>query len=162
MAQTNSFQIESPAFQNRADIPREYTCEGENIPPPLQWKNPPAGTQSFVLIVDDPDAPDPKAPQRTWVHWLVYNIPAKSRGLDQKIPPTARMGVNDFKKTAWGSPCPPRGKHRYFYKLYALDTVLEFSQEPNKTELEAAMKGHVLEQTHLIGLYEKGGDGSVH
>jgi hypothetical protein len=157
MTQAKSFRIESPAFQNRADMPREYTCEGGNIPPPLQWKNPPAGTQSFVLIVDDPDAPDPKAPQRTWVHWLVYNIPAKSQRLDQKIPAGAQTGLNDFQEAAWGSPCPPRGKHRYFYKLYALDTLLEFDHAPTKGELERTMKGHILGQTELIGLYEKGG-----
>jgi hypothetical protein len=153
MQQTTEFKLESPAFRNHTDIPAEYTCDGKDIPPPLKWRDSPVGTKSFVLIVDDPDAPDPKAPQRTWVHWLVYNIPPDAASLDQKLPEKAQIGVNDFKKTAWGGPCPPKGKHRYFYKLYALDTILKFSHAPTKKELEAAMKGHVLGQSELIGLY---------
>lgn len=149
------FQISSSAFSNRGDMPREYTCEGKNIPPPLQWKNPPNGTKSFAVIVDDPDAPDPKAPRGTWVHWLVYNIPAESDSLNQKLPVGAKAGLNDFKEVGWGSPCPPRGRHRYFYKLYALDSLLRFDHAPTKAELETAMRGHILDQTELIGLYEK-------
>lgn len=161
MAQSTShFTLESAAFADKGTIPQVHTCDGDNISPPLKWTHAPHGTKSFALIVDDPDAPDPKAPKRTWVHWLVYNIPPESHSLDEdlKTPPKdAHFGANDWKQTKWGGPCPPKGRHRYFYKLYALDDTLSFSEPPDKQRLEAAMKGHVLGQATLIGLYESHG-----
>lgn len=151
----DSLQIESPAFQNHSPMPAKYTCDGEDIPPPLQWGEAPEGTQSFVLIVDDPDAPDPRAPRQIWVHWLVYNIPASSRSLGPELPEGALEGINDARIIGWGGPCPPRGEHRYFYKLYALDTVLVFRKPPTKPELLKAMKGHILSQGEMVGLYQR-------
>lgn len=155
MTPASSFQIESPAFKNNEKIPIDYTCEGKDIPPPLQWFNAPSGTKSFALIVEDPDAPDPKAPKGIWSHWLVYNIPVNISSLDEAIPDGAETGVNDFKKKSWGGPCPPIGIHRYFYRIFALDTVLSFNLPPLRMELEAAMKEHILAEAELIGLYEK-------
>ncbi|MGZ3722230.1 MAG: YbhB/YbcL family Raf kinase inhibitor-like protein [Bdellovibrionales bacterium] len=151
-------KLQSPAFQNNSEIPRKYTCEGSDISPPLHWENIPPDTKSLALIVDDPDAPDPKAPKRTWVHWLIYNIPARSENLPEGIqsPPSgARFGINDWHREGWGGPCPPKGKHRYFHKLFALDRTLEFPRPPSKAELEEAMRGHILAQSQLVGLYEK-------
>lgn len=152
------FTLESSAFPNNTEIPRKYTCEGADISPPLHWKEVPSGTKSLALIVDDPDAPDPKAPKRTWVHWLIYNIPPDSNGLDEGIhslPEAARFGTNDWDRSKWGGPCPPIGKHRYFYKLFALDKFLEFPKPPTKQQLEQAMHGHILAEAQLMGLYEK-------
>jgi Raf kinase inhibitor-like YbhB/YbcL family protein len=154
----NSLTLKSPAFGNRQDIPSLYTCEGKNISPPLQWADVPEGTKSFVLIVDDPDAPDPKAPKRVFTHWLVYNIPPTVNALAEGIsvlPAGSQVGMNDRQRTSWTGPCPPIGKHRYFHKLYALDSTLDFPQPPSKSEVETAMKSHVLGQAELIGLYEK-------
>lgn len=153
------FTIDSPAFHHQEPIPAVYTCEGRNLAPPLSWQNAPAGTQSLVLIVDDPDAPDPKAPKITWVHWLVYNLPADSTGLAEggTLPTGAKSALNDWQREAYGGPCPPIGRHRYFHKLYALDTVLPDLGKANKAALEHAMKGHVLAETQLIGTYEKMG-----
>jgi Raf kinase inhibitor-like YbhB/YbcL family protein len=153
----SSLKLESSAFGPSEGIPRKYTCEGENLAPPLRWHGVPTGTQSLALIVDDPDAPDPAAPKRVWVHWVVYNLPVNSEGLPEggKLPPEASAGTNDFKRTGYGGPCPPIGRHRYFHKLYALDTTLGNLGQPDKAKLEAAMKGHVLEQTQLIGTYQK-------
>lgn len=153
--------ITSTAFSPNGTIPKQYTCEGADISPPLSIAGLPAGTKSLVLIVDDPDAPDPKAPKLTWVHWLLYNIPANTTGLaeDEKtsgVPRGALSGLNDWKRTGYGGPCPPIGRHRYFHKLYALDTMLPDLKQPTKTQLLAAMKGHVLAETQLIGTYEKG------
>ncbi|MGH8285870.1 MAG: YbhB/YbcL family Raf kinase inhibitor-like protein, partial [Steroidobacteraceae bacterium] len=123
------FTISSPAFADQAAIPKRYTCEGEDVSPALRWSGAPQATKSFALIVDDPDAPDPRAPQRTWVHWVLYDIPADASGLPddqaaQGLPVGIREGLNDWKRTGYGGPCPPIGRHRYFHKLYALDTVL--------------------------------------
>ncbi len=150
--------LSSSAFQHNDTIPRQYTCDGDDISPPLSWNNAPDGTQSLVLIVDDPDAPDPAAPQRTWVHWVLYNIPFASTGLAEavtasELPAGTLEGVNDWNRTGYGGPCPPIGTHRYFHKLYALDTRLEGLGTPNKHQLEQAMKGHILEQAELIGTY---------
>jgi hypothetical protein len=152
--------LTSPAFNTSAPIPSLYTCEGKNISPPLAWEGAPAGTRSLALILDDPDAPDPKAPKRVWVHWLLYNIPPVATGLAENadkdgLPAGTVRGVTDSKKAAYGGPCPPIGRHRYFHKLYALDTTLDLAQA-TKAELEAAMKGHVLAQAELIGTYQKG------
>lgn len=150
-------RLESPAFVNRGDIPTVHTCEGEDRAPALRWSEVPDGAKSLVLIVDDPDAPDPKAPQRTWVHWLVYNLPVRGHGLDEggALPQGARTGTSDFRKQTYGGPCPPIGKHRYFFKLYALDTLLPDLRGPDKATLEQAMQGHVLTHVELVGLYEK-------
>jgi Raf kinase inhibitor-like YbhB/YbcL family protein len=152
--------LTSPAFEPGASIPSIYSCEDEDISPPLAWDGLPQGTKSLALIVDDPDAPDPKAPKRVWVHWLLYNIPADAKGLGENadksgLPNGAVRGVNDFKKAAYSGPCPPIGRHRYVHKLYALDAVLDIA-EPTKTALEAAMKGHVLAEAELVGTYQKG------
>jgi Raf kinase inhibitor-like YbhB/YbcL family protein len=151
--------LTSPGFANAAPIPTRYTCEGADVSAPLAWSGAPAGTKSFALIVDDPDAPDPAAPQRTWVHWVVYNIPASATGLPEnageELPAGAQSGRNDWKRTGYGGPCPPIGRHRYFHKLYALDTVLTGLHEPTKAELTAAMEDHVLDETELVGTYKK-------
>lgn len=156
MSQAEALKLESPAFRNKGLIPVQFTCEGNDVSPPLHWSEGPQGTKSFALIVDDPDAPDPAAPQRTWVHWVVYNIPADIKMIKEgTLPHGAESGLNDWKKTTWGGPCPPIGRHRYFYKLYALDTILKFKKSPSKADLESSMKGHILAQTELVGLYEK-------
>ncbi len=153
--------LTSPAFSQNAAIPKQYTCEGNDTSPPLTWSDAPRGTKSFALIVDDPDAPDPRAPKMTWVHWVIHNIPADVQSLSEDaarhgLPPGAMQGLNDWKRAAYGGPCPPTGKHRYFLKLYALDTALPGLKQPTKAQLLQAMKGHVLAQTELIGTYEKG------
>lgn len=151
-------QLESSAFDAGGPIPTKYTCEGEDVSPPLNWSNLPPGTQSLALIVDDPDAPDPKAPKRTWVHWVVFEIPADTSGLPEApstLPVGAREGRNDWGNVGYGGPCPPIGEHRYFHKLYALDTSLGDLAEPTKAELEDAMVGHILAEAQLIGTYEK-------
>jgi len=155
-----AFTLHSSAFAPGAEIPRRHTCEGEDVSPPLAWSDPPPGTQSFALIVDDPDAPDPKAPKRTWVHWVVYDLPANARslaeGVGSSLPSGARAGKNDFGRAQWGGPCPPIGRHRYHFKLYALDTTLASSlQRPTKAQLEHAMQGHVLATAQLVGTYQK-------
>ncbi len=150
-------QLSSPAFAPGAEIPAAHTCEGADRPPALAWSGAPAGTKSFALIVDDPDAPDPKAPRTIWVHWVVYNLPAAASGLPEggPLPSGALEGVNDFKRPTWGGPCPPVGRHRYFFKLYALDTVLPDLKHPTKAALEKAMHGHELARAELVGTYEK-------
>ena len=152
--------LTSPAFGSNAAIPKQYTCEGADISPALQWSGVPSGAKSLVLIVDDPDAPDPSAPKTTWVHWLLYNIPADATELkeDEKkngVPRGALPGLNDWKRTGYGGPCPPIGRHRYFHKLYALDTVLADLGRPTKQQLLDAMKGHLLGEAQLVGTYEK-------
>ena len=129
--------LSSAAFTPEGAIPSRYTCDGDDISPPLQWSGAPAGTKSFVLIVDDPDAPDPAAPKMTWVHWLLYNLPASTSGLPEgmrtsALPAGTREGVSDFRRTGYGGPCPPVGRHRYFFKLYALDTELPDLKQPDK------------------------------
>ncbi|MGB6428626.1 MAG: YbhB/YbcL family Raf kinase inhibitor-like protein [Methyloceanibacter sp.] len=152
--------LTSPAFEPSASIPSIYTCEAENVSPPLAWDGVPEGTKSLALIIDDPDAPDPKAPKRVWVHWVLYNLPPEAKGLAHNadragLPAGTVQGLTDFKKTAYGGPCPPIGRHRYFHKLYALDTTLDLVNA-TKAELEAAMKTHVLAEAELIGTYQKG------
>ena len=156
-----TFAVTSAAFSPGSAIPRRYTCEGGDVSPPLAWSGPPAGTKSFVLIVDDPDAPDPAAPKLTWVHWVLYDIASTTRDLAEGVKPSAlpsgtREGINDWKRTGYSGPCPPIGRHRYFHKLYALDTVLGDLGRPTKAKLEAAMRGHVLAQAELVGTYQKG------
>lgn len=151
--------ITSTAFEHEEPIPKKYTAQGENISPPLQWSNAPAATMSFVLTVDDPDAPDPRAPQVTWVHWVLYDIPAEILSLPEDVakhglPAGTRAGVNGWKRTAYGGPAPPIGRHRYFHRLYALDVVLPDLEYPSKARLLNAMKGHVLAEAHLIGTYQ--------
>lgn len=150
--------IESPDFQAGGGIPRKHTCEGADEAPALVWSGAPEGTRSFALIVDDPDAPDPKAPKMTYVHWVLYDLPGSSTGLAAggTTPAAARDGVNDWKKTGYGGPCPPIGRHRYYFKLYALDATLGDLQRPTKDRLLAAMEGHVLAEAVLMGTYQKG------
>ena len=153
--------LTSSAFQDGGRIPKKYTCEGEDLSPPLEWSNPPAGTMSFALIVDDPDAPDPAKPLMVYVHWVLYNIAPNAIGLVENasrgnLPPGTVTGTNDWKKTEWGGPCPPIGRHRYFFKLYALDTTLGNLGTGKKSDLEAAMQGHILAQAQLMGTYQKG------
>jgi Raf kinase inhibitor-like YbhB/YbcL family protein len=152
--------ITSTAFAPEGAIPSLYTCEGKDISPPLAWNGAPAATKSFALIVDDPDAPDSAAPKMTWVHWVLYDIPAAATGLPEAVqasalPPGTREGVNDWGRTGFGGPCPPIGRHRYFHKLYALDAVLPDLKRPKKAALEKAMQGHILAQAVLIGTYQK-------
>jgi Raf kinase inhibitor-like YbhB/YbcL family protein len=154
-----SMTITSSAFVQNGSIPKQYTCEGKDISPPLVWSGAPANAKSLVLIVDDPDAPDPAAPQMTWVHWVVYNLPPASTGLAEGVktlPAGTLEGLNDWQRTGYGGPCPPVGRHRYFHKLYALDRVLPDLGKPTKQKLEQAMKGHIIAQGQLIGTYQKG------
>lgn len=155
-----TLQLKSPDFVQMGEIPANFTCDGENISPALNWAQVPKDTKSLVLIVDDPDAPDPAAPKITWVHWLLYNIPVTATQLPKAVaagdlPKGTLQGKNDWKKIGYGGACPPIGRHRYFHKLYALDIVLPDLHEPNKTQLEKAMSGHVIEQTELIGTYQR-------
>jgi Raf kinase inhibitor-like YbhB/YbcL family protein len=151
-----AFQLTSPAFTHNGSIPREHTCEGADAQPPLEWSGVPGSAQSLALIVDDPDAPDPKAPQRTFVHWVLYNVPASVTSLRPgSLPEGSREGTNDWKRTGYGGPCPPIGRHRYFFKLYALNSTLDDLKQPTKAELERAMEGHVAAQAELVGTYEK-------
>jgi len=150
--------LTSTAFVQGGAIASKYTCEGQDISPPLAWDGVPNKARSLVLILDDPDAPDPKAPEITWVHWLLYNLPTGAHGLGEavkKLPPGTREGLNDWGRTGYGGPCPPVGRHRYFHKLYALDTVLPDLGKPSKAALEQAMKGHVVARAELIGTYRK-------
>lgn len=155
-----TMKLTSPNFVDQGDIPKKYTCDGEDISPALEWSEIPPGTKSLVLIVDDPDAPDPANPRMTWVHWVLYNLPPTpvilSEGLRKKdLPQGTLEGLNDWKRTGYGGPCPPIGKHRYFHKLYALDVVLPDLNLPTKAKVEKAMEGHVLSRAELIGLYQR-------
>ena len=153
-----SFVLESSAFSHHQEIPSQYTCEGKNISPPLQWKGEPANTKSFAIIVDDPDAPDPAAPQRTWVHWVVLNLPADTHSLAEDIhslPARAKEGLNDWHAAKYQGPCPPIGRHHYHLKIYALDGFISIEKPLDKKELEKAMNGHILAQAELIGTYQK-------
>jgi hypothetical protein len=152
--------LTSPSFTDQGEIPAAFTCQGADRSPALAWSGVPAGTRSLVLVVDDPDAPDPKAPKMTWVHWLLYNLPPGATGLgegvkDASLPAGTLQGRNDWKRTGYGGPCPPIGRHRYFHKLYALDTELPDLKSPTKAALEKAMKGHVLAEAVLVGTYQK-------
>jgi hypothetical protein len=140
-------ELTSTAFAQGGDIPRRYTCEGEDIAPPLLWSDIPQRTKGLALIVDDPDAPDPAAPTMTWVHLVLLDIPPSAAGLPEggkPLPDGTREGLNDWNRTRYGGPCPPVGRHRYFFKLYALDTLLPGLNRPTKANLEHAMQGHVL------------------
>ena len=151
--------LTSTAFTHQGSIPTVYTCEGKDISPPLTWTDVPVGARSLALIVDDPDAPDPAAPKVTWVHWVLYNLPATNGGLSEGakgLPEGTKEGVNDWKRTGYGGPCPPIGRHRYFHKLYALDTQLPDLKQPTKTKLEEVMKGHIIGEAVLMGTYQKG------
>jgi Raf kinase inhibitor-like YbhB/YbcL family protein len=155
-----SMKLISPNFKNQEKIPSIYTCDGRDVSPALSWSEAPEGTKSFALIVDDPDAPDPARPKMVWVHWVLYNIPENINSLPEgvksdNLPKGTQEGLNDWKRTGYGGPCPPIGTHRYFHKLYALDTVLPNLKKPSKAELEKAMKGHILGKAELIGLYQK-------
>jgi Raf kinase inhibitor-like YbhB/YbcL family protein len=149
--------LASPAFRHMDALPRDTTCEGADRPPALTWSGAPAGTKSFALIVDDPDAPDPAAPKRVWVHWVVWDLAPGTTGLPDGgvLPAGARQGKHDGGGTGWSGPCPPIGRHRYFFKLYALDTTLGELKPPTKQELEAAMEDHVLAHAELIGTYQQ-------
>jgi Raf kinase inhibitor-like YbhB/YbcL family protein len=156
-----TLHLSTPAFADRGAIPSRFTCEGQDVSPELRWSDVPEGTRSLALIVDDPDAPDPHAPKRTWVHWVLYNLPPEAdhlpEGADRKhLPRGAREGRNDWQNPGWGGPCPPIGRHRYVFKLYALDTELPDLHHPTKQALERAMDGHVLARTEMVGTYEKG------
>lgn len=152
--------LSSSAFAPQGDIPSLYTCEDKEISPPLMWDNIPTDTKSLVLIVEDPDAPDPKAPKMTWVHWVLYNIPADTNTLPENVtvtdlPKGTLPGKNSWNRTGYGGPCPPIGKHRYFFKLYALNEILPNLHEPNADTLRAAMDGKIIAQTELMGTYIK-------
>lgn len=152
-------QITSSAFNDGGEIPAKYTCEGKDLSPPVTFSDVPEDAKSLVLIVDDPDAPDPAAPKRTWVHWVLLDIPPNTVGLPESVstlPSGAKGGMNDWKRTGYGGPCPPIGRHRYFFKLYALDTTLELTS-PTKTAVLSAMEGHVLAEAQMIGTYQKAG-----
>ena len=156
-----SLKLVSSAFQEGEAIPKKYSCEGQDISPPLAWSGLPQGAKSLVLIIDDPDAPDPMAPKMTWVHWVLYNLPATSTALPEGVtskalPAGTMVGLNDWKRASYGGPCPPIGRHRYFHKLYALDAVLSGLNQPNKAAVEAKMHPHILAHATLIGSYEKG------
>jgi len=156
-----ALKITSSAFTPNGKIPTLYTCEGDDISPPLEWSDAPEGTKSFALIVDDPDAPDPANPKMTYVHWVVHRIPPDTTSFEENasksgLPGGAEQGTNDFKTRTYGGPCPPIGRHRYFFKLYALDTDLASLKDAKKPDLEKAMEGHILGQAQLVGTYQKG------
>jgi Raf kinase inhibitor-like YbhB/YbcL family protein len=152
--------LTSPAFEHGQPIPRKYTCNGDDVSPPLDWTGAPTGTKSLALFVDDPDAPDPAAPKRVWVHWVLYNLPPDTSGLAERLggadlPAGTLEGLNDWQKLGYGGPCPPSGQHCYFFRLYALDCVLGNLTQPTKKELEKAMRGHVLAEAELVGVYKQ-------
>ena len=154
-----NFSLTSPSFSNGGEIPAEFTCEGKDSSPALVWTDGPPNTRTFALIVVDPDAPDPQAPKMTWVHWVVFNIPSSIRALPAAVssanfPSGTQEGLNDWGRTGYGGPCPPIGRHRYFFKLYALDGELRLHQ-PTKVALEQALCGHILAEAVLIGTYQK-------
>ena len=152
--------LTSPAFTHQGEIPAKYTCDGPDLSPPLRWSGAPPGTKSFALIVDDPDAPDPAAPKMTWVHWVLYDIPPTVTALGETADVNrdatgTREGMNDWKRTGYGGPCPPIGRHRYYHKLFALDTLLGDLGTPTAWDIAEAIEGHVLDQAELIGVYER-------
>jgi Raf kinase inhibitor-like YbhB/YbcL family protein len=156
-----SLTLVSGDFRPGAGIPEIHTCDGANLSPSLSWSDVPPGTRSLALVVDDPDAPDPAAPTIRWVHWVLYNIPPQASQLatgirESALQPGTEAGLNDWKNTHYGGPCPPTGRHRYIHTLYALDTVLPDLRHPTRLQLERAMQGHVLEQVSLVGTYQRG------
>ncbi len=148
--------VRSAAFQEGGMIPAKYTCDGDDISPPLEWTGIPQGTKSLALISDDPDAP-----VGTWVHWVMWSIPPDVSGLAEDIPPDSqlsdgsRQGISDFRRPGYGGPCPPSGVHRYYFKIYALDTMLDLPSSTRKADLVKAMKGHILAQGQLMGKYSR-------
>jgi Raf kinase inhibitor-like YbhB/YbcL family protein len=155
-----ALKLTSAAFSDGGEIPKRYTCDGADASPALEWSNVPKPAQSLALIVDDPDAPDPAAPRMTWVHWILYNIPATATGLPEaakagSLPSGTCEGLNDWGRTGYGGPCPPIGRHRYFFKLYALDVALADLHRPTKAQLEKAMTGHIVAQASLVGTYQR-------
>lgn len=154
-----SLRISSPSFDNESGIPVRHTCEGDDVSPALNWTGAPDGTASFVLIVDDPDAPDPAAPRQVWTHWILYDLPPTVTGLPEDVghdlPDGTGEGLNDWNRTGWGGPCPPIGRHRYYHKLYALSAKLGDMGTPRKEDVEGAMKGHVLATAQIMGTYQK-------
>ena len=154
-----SFSIRSSAFTPEGPIPVRHTCDGEDVSPPLEWSGVPKGAKSLALIVEDPDAPDPRAPKRVFAHWVLFNLPPDAPGLPEGVrtrdlPRGTRVGRNDWDKTAYGGPCPPIGRHRYFHRLFALDVVLDLAT-PSKAELERGMEGHVLARAEVVGVYQR-------
>jgi Raf kinase inhibitor-like YbhB/YbcL family protein len=149
-----TFEMKSTAFAQGEAIPSKYGCDGDDISPPLEWGDPPEGTRSLALICDDPDAP-----VGTWVHWVLFNLPAETRALSEAVPPDAeladgsRHGQNSWRRLGYGGPCPPSGTHRYFFKLYALDTVFNLASGAGKEQLLQAMEGHILGQAEVMGIY---------
>ncbi len=159
-----TLSIKCDAFAPGGAIPRRYTCDGDDVSPPLAWSGLPAGTKSLALIVEDPDAPDPAAPQTTWVHWILYNLPPTTTSLAENVarhglPSATHAGRNDWGRTRYGGPCPPIGRHRYFHRLFALDALLADLSAPRKSTIEKAMHGHVLAEAALMGTYEKAARG---
>lgn len=157
----SAFSLTSSAFAAGQAIPSRYTCEGDDVSPPLAWGAPPPGTKSLALIVDDPDAPDPAAPRMVFAHWVLYDLPPAAGDLPEAVaasalPQGTRQGTSDFRRRGWGGPCPPIGRHRYFFKLFALDVVLPDLGSATKAQVEQAMQGHVLATAELMGTYQKG------
>ena len=154
--QAMAFGLKSSAFAQGEPIPTQYTCDGDDVSPPLAWADPPEGTASFALIGDDPDAP-----AGTWVHWVLYNLPADARSLQEAVPSDAQLpdgslhGQNSWRRLGYGGPCPPSGTHRYFLKLYALDMALDLASGANKDSVLKAMEGHILGQAQLMGVYSR-------
>lgn len=153
-------KISSNAFEEGGEIPSLYTCEGKNISPKLIWKGIPSTAKSLVLIVEDPDAPDPKAPKMVWLHWVLYNIDPNTTGLPENVairdlPRGTKRGLTSWKNENYGGPCPPIGRHRYFHRLYALDIVINNLETPTADQLREAMEGHIIEEAVLMGTYEK-------
>lgn len=155
-----SMNIYSSSFTDKGFMPTRHTCEGRDISPPLAWSDVPKGTRSLALIMEDPDAPDPQAPSMTWVHWILYNLSPSIQGIREGVAPEdlpagALQGVNDWQHVGYGGPCPPIGRHRYFHRLFALDTLLPDLKGPNKVKLESAMHGHIVAEAQLVGLYQR-------
>lgn len=149
-------QITSPVFEDGGEIPKKYTCDDLDVSPPIEWMDMPEGTRTLAIVCDDPDAP-----MKTWIHWIIFNIPGDVRCLPENVPPEkelangAKQGMNDFHKVGYGGPCPPSGMHRYFFKIYALDTSLDLPPGVSKSHLMIAMEGHVLAEAHLMGTYTR-------
>jgi Raf kinase inhibitor-like YbhB/YbcL family protein len=157
-----SLTLTSTAFVDGGEIPTHHTCEGENGSPDLAWSGVPEPCQSLVLLIDDPDAPDPQAPRMVWDHWVLYNLPPEYPGLAagisaEQLPPGTGQGLNSWGHTGYSGPCPAKGRHRYFHILYALDTRLPDLGTPNKNQLLALMEGHILARTELVGVYPRQG-----
>jgi Raf kinase inhibitor-like YbhB/YbcL family protein len=155
-----TFSIQSKSFRHNGMIPDCYTCDGQDMSPPLEWAGIPAEAKSLALTVYDPDAPDPAAPKMTWVHWVLYNIPVDAKGLEENIssgslPAGTQEGLNDWGRTGYGGPCPPIGRHRYFFRIYALDTLLSDIRQPTMAQLEQAVAGHILAKAELVGTYQR-------